>query len=330
MDVLSQDEIDALLNALSTGEVDIEEMKEPTTAIDYKYYDFRRPNKLSKEHLRTIQVLHNTLARYVSNYLTGFLRNNIQIEVVSVDQLIYEDFIRSIPSPTVITVFKVNPYDENALIQFDPQFLFPMVEMFFGGSGEAPGEVRELTDIELSVTRTLSRILLDNFEMTLKEVTEISTEVVAAETNPNLHQIFPFNEIIALVTMTTKVGDAQKGFMSLCLPFPLMDHLVVKPSQQRRFGSLISADAKESKKIQHWLGMPKVEVTVVTGRTDITVRDFVHLQVGDVLVVDRKIDQDMDVYVDDNLKFKAQAGSIGSQFAVKITALAREEVQSAG
>jgi flagellar motor switch protein FliM len=271
--------------------------------------------------------MHNTLARYLSNYLTGFLRNNIQIEVTSVDQIIYEDFIRSIPNPTVITVFTVNPFGENALIQYDPMFLFPMVEMFFGGTGDSPGEVRELTDIELSVTRSLSKILLDNFEMTLKEVTEVTTDIVSVETNPNLHQIFPFNEIIALVTLSTKVGDDSKGFMSLCLPFPLMDHLIVKPSQQRHYGSLIAADEKERGKIQHWLGIPKVELTVVTGQTDITVRDFLHLQEGDVLVVERKIDHDMDVYVDDNLKYKAQAGSIGSQFAVKITALAREEAR---
>jgi len=327
MEILSQDEIDALLNALSTGEVDIEELKDTPTVIDYKSYDFRRPNKLSKEHLRSLHLLHGVLARYLSNYLTGYLRNNIQFEVVSVDQLIYEDFIRSIPTPTVISVFKVSPYEESAIIQFDPMFLFPMVELFFGGSGDAPVEMRELTDIELSVTRSLSRILLDNLEMTWREVASISTEIVSVDSNTNLHQIFPFNEIVALVTMTTKVGDSPKGILSLCLPFPLLDHLVVRPSQYKHFGGNIHADDKERRKIEHWLGIPKIELTVVTGQTKITVRDFLHLQVGDVLVVDRKVDQDMDVYVDENLKYKAQAGSLGNQFAVKITALAREDAR---
>jgi len=330
MDVLSQDEIDALLNALSSGEVDIEELKEAPEVVEYKSYDFRRPDKLSKEHLRSIQVLHGVLARYLSNYLTGFLRNNIQFEVVSVDQLIYEDFIRSIPSPTVITVFNVNPFGENAIIQFDPMFLFPMIELFFGGAGEAPAEVRELTDIELSVTRTLSGIILDNLDLTWKEIAAATTEVVSVEANPNLHQIFPFNEIVALVTMTTKVGESSKGFMSLCLPFPLLDHLVVQPSQHRRYGAQISADDKERKKIEHWLGIPKVEMTVITGQTDITVRDFLQLQEGDVLVIDRRVDQDMDVYVDENLKYKAQAGALGSQFAVKITSMAREDARIVG
>ena len=330
MDVLSQDEIDALLNALSTGEVDIEELKEAPVIVDYKSYDFRRPDKLSKEHLRSIQVLHGVLARYLSNYLTCFLRNNIQFEVVSVDQLIYEDFIRSIPSPTVITVFNVKPFGENAIIQFDPVFLFPMIELFFGGSGEAPGELRELTDIELSATRNLSKIILDNLDVTWKEIAAVNSEIVSVETNPNLHQIFPFNEIVALVTMTTKVGETSRGFISLCLPFPLLDHIVVQPSQHRRYGAQVSADEKERRKIEHWVGIPKVELTVITGQTDISVRDFLQLQVGDVLVIDRKVDQDMDVYVDENLKYKAQAGSLGNQFAVKITAMAREDVQDVG
>ena len=330
MDVLSQDEIDALLNALSTGEVDIDELKETPTVVDYKSYDFRRPNKLSKEHLRSLQVLHGVLARYLSNYLTGFLRNNIQFEVVSVDQLIYEDFIRSIPSPTVITVFNVSPFEENAIIQFDPMFLFPMIELFFGGAGEAPNEVRELTDIELSATKNLSKIILENLDLTWKEIADIKTEVVTVDSNPNMHQIFPFNEIVALITMTTKVGESSKGVMSLCLPFPLLDHIVVQPSQHRRFGAQVSADDRERKKIEHWLGIPKVELTVITGQTEITVRDFLQLQEGDVLVVDRKVDQDMDVYVDENLKYKAQAGAMGNQFAVKITDLAREDVKNVG
>lgn len=325
MDVLSQNEIDALLNALSTGEVKIEELKDTPKNIDYKLYDFRRPNKFSKEHLRSLQVLHSVLARFLSNFLTGYLRNNIQVEVVSVDQLTYEDFIRSIPSPTVITIFTVKPFEETALIQFDPMFLFPMIDLFFGGNGEAPGDVRELTDIELSVTKNLSAIVLDNLVLSWKDIVLVKPEIVSVETNPNLHQIFPFNEIVALITMTTKVGESTKGFINLCLPFTLLDPIIVQPAQQKRFGVHISAaDDKERKKVEYWLGFPRIELTVITGQAQITVRDFLQLQEGDVLVTDRKVDQDMDVYVGENLKYKAQAGTLGNQFAVQITALAGE------
>jgi len=324
MDVLSQSEIDALLNALSTGEMKIEELKDTQKNIDYKLYDFRRPNKFSKEHLRSLQVLHGVFARFLTNFLTGYLRNNIQVEVVSVDQLTYEDFIKSIPSPTVITIFKVKPFNENAIIQFDPMFLFPMIDLFFGGNGDAPGEVRELTDIELSVTKNVSDIVLDNLVLSWKDIVPVEHEILSVETNPNLHQIFPFNEIVALITMTTKVGESTKGFINLCLPFTLLDPVIIQPAQ-KRFGAHISAaDEKERKKVEYWLGLPKIELTVVTGRAQITVRDFLQLQEGDVLVMDRKLDQDMDVYVGENLKYKAQAGTLGDQFAVQITALAGE------
>jgi len=305
MDVLSQSEIDALLNALSTGEMKIEELKDTQKNIDYKLYDFRRPNKFSKEHLRSLQVLHGVFARFLTNFLTGYLRNNIQVEVVSVDQLTYEDFIKSIPSPTVITIF-------------------PMIDLFFGGNGDAPGEVRELTDIELSVTKNVSDIVLDNLVLSWKDIVPVEHEILSVETNPNLHQIFPFNEIVALITMTTKVGESTKGFINLCLPFTLLDPVIIQPAQ-KRFGAHISAaDEKERKKVEYWLGLPKIELTVVTGRAQITVRDFLQLQEGDVLVMDRKLDQDMDVYVGENLKYKAQAGTLGDQFAVQITALAGE------
>jgi len=323
MDVLSQNEIDALLNALSTGEVKIEELKDTQKSIDYKLYDFRRPNKFSKEHLRSLQVLHGVFARYLTNFLTGYLRTNIQVEIVSVDQLTYEDFIKSIPSPAVITIFKMKPFEENAIIQFDPMFLFPMIDLCFGGNGDAPGEVRELTDIELSVTKNVSDILLDNLALSWKDIVSIEHEILTVETNPNLHQIFPFNEIVALITMTTKVGESTKGFVNLCLPFTLLDPVIVQPAQ-KRFGAHISADEKERKKVEYWLGLPKIELTVVTGQAQITVRDFLQLQEGDVMVMDRKMDQDMDVYVGENLKYKAQAGTLGNQFAVQITAMAGE------
>lgn len=325
MDVLSQGEIDALLSALSTGEVKIEELKETQKKVDYKSYDFRRPNKFSKEHLRSIQVLHSVFTRFLTNYLTGYLRNNIQVEVVSVDQLTYEDFIRSIPSPTVITIFKVKPLEETAIIQFDPLFLFPMIDLFFGGNGEAPGEVRELTDIELSVTRNLSMIVLENLVLSWKDILAVETDVVSVETNPNLHQIFPFNEVVALITMTARIGEATKGFINLCMPYTLLDPIVIQPSQQRRFGAhAYAADEQERKKVEYWLGFPKIELTVVTGQAQITVRDFLQLQEGDVLVLDRRVDQDMDVFVGENMKYKAQAGILGNQLAVQISALVRE------
>lgn len=325
MDVLSQSEIDALLDALSTGDVKIEELQETQKQVDYKLYDFRRPNKFSKDQLRTLQVLHGVFARLLSSFLTGYLRNNIQIEVASVDQLTYEDFIHSIPSPTVLTIFSASPLKGTAIIQLDPMFLFPMIDLFFGGNGEAPRTIRELTEIELSVARKLSHKILENLALAWKDIVQVETAIETVETNPHLHQIFSFNEIVALVTLTTEVGGGVKGFINLCLPFPLLDPLVSQLAHQRRFGPLsATGDDQEVKKMQYWLGFPMVDLAVLAGQTQITVHDFLQLQEGDVLLLDRKVDQDMDLYIGEQLKFKVQAGTLAKQLAVQITALAAE------
>lgn len=322
MDVLSQNEIDALLDALSTGEVKIEELKKTSHQVEYKSYDFRRPNKFSKEHLRTLRALHSVFARILSSFLTGYLRNNIQVEVASVDQMTYEDFIGSIPSPAVLTVFSLEPLQGTAIVQFDPMFLFPMIDLFFGGKGEAPGTVREFTDIELSVARNLAEKVLENLAQAWKDIIQIKPVIKSMETNPHLHQIFSFNEIVALITLSTQVGDLSKGFINLCLPFPLLVPLVSQLAYHKSFKTQASdMDLQETKRLQYWIGFPMIDLTVLTGQTQITVNDFLQLQEGDVLLLDSKVDQDMDLYVGELLKFKAQPGTLGNQLAVQITAL---------
>lgn len=325
MDVLSQSEIDSLLSALSSGEVKIEELKDPPKQTDYKRYDFRRPNKFSKDQLRTMQMLHGVFARLLSSFLTGYLRNNVQLEVVSVDQLTYEDFIRSAPSHTVLTIFSLIPLQGTAILQYDPMFLFPMIDLYFGGNGESPKYVRELTDIEISVTKKLSAKILENLALAWKDIIIIDPFIESIETNPHLHQIFSFNEIVALITLSTQVGDTVKGFINLCLPFPLLEPILSQLALQRRFGPKNSSiDDLESKQLQYWLGFPMIDMTVLAGQAQITVNDFLQLQEGDVILLDRKVDQDMDLYIGQLLKFKVQAGTLGNQLAMQITAIVSE------
>ncbi|MFX4261929.1 flagellar motor switch protein FliM [Pelotomaculum propionicicum] len=326
MDILSQNEIDALLDALSTGEVKMNELQESPKQIDYKLYDFRRPNKFSKEQLRTLQVLHGGFARLLSNFLTGYLRSNIQVEVASVDQLTFEDFIRSIPTPTVLVVFSLSPLKGTAIAQLDPVFLFPMIDLFFGGNGEAPRNIRDLTDIELSVARKLTIKILDNLALAWKDIVQVEPAIESVETNPHLHQVYSFNEIVALISFTTQVGESSKGFINLCLPYTLLDPVVSHLTIQRRFGPQLSdLSEQERKKMVYWLGQPSVELTVLAGQTWVNVNDFLQLQVGDVLLLDRKVDQDMDMYIEEQMKFKVQAGTLGSQLAVQITGLVEGE-----
>jgi len=325
MEILSQKEIDDLLRALSTGEVKLEDLNEPSEEVSYKSYDFRRPNKFSKEQLRNLQALHSVFARILSNYLTGYLRANIQLEVESVDQITYEDFINSIPIPTVLTVFSLEPLKGTAIMQFDPMFLFPMLDLFFGGRGDAPRILRDFTDIELTVARNLSEKILENLCIAWRDIVQVEAQIISLETNPRLHQIFSFNEIVALITMTVQIGDSTKGMINLCLPYPLLVPLISQLSYHKNISSKdTEVNAQQNKKLRHWLGFPTLDITVIAGKTQITVRDFLQLQEGDVLLLDNRVDQDMDVYVGNLLKFKAQPGIHGNHLAVQISALAQE------
>ncbi|NQS75799.1 MAG: flagellar motor switch protein FliM [Peptococcaceae bacterium] len=321
MDVLSQNKIDAILEALSTGVIKTEEFEETPGEIDYEKYDFRRPNKFSNEQLRTLQTLHDVFARLVSKFLTGYLRSGIEIEVAAVSQMTYEDFIGSIPNPAALTIFSLEPLKGMAIIQFDPMFIFPMIDLFLGGKGEGLNLAREFTDIEISLIHNLSSKILENLAIAWKDIVRVKPTIDFVETNPHLHQILSFNEIVALITLATRVGDAE-GFINLCLPFPFVAPLVTNLAYHRNpKPDVEDVNIEETKRLEHLLGFPMIELTVLTGQTQITVDDFLHLQEGDVLLLDKKVNDDMDLYVGEFLKYKVQPGKLGSKLAVQVTAL---------
>jgi flagellar motor switch protein FliM len=164
--------------------------------------------------------------------------------------------------------------------------------------------------------------------MAWKDIVQVSPVIESIETNPHLHQFLSFNEIVALITLTTQVGNSSKGFINLCLPFTLLDPVVSQLANQRRFEPQASAiDEQEAKRLQYWLGFPKIEMTLLAGQSQITVKDFFQLQEDDILLLDRKVDQDMDLYLGEYLKFKAQAGTLGNQHAAQITALVTEGIK---
>jgi len=157
-EILSQGEIDSLLQAISTGDIPVQDAEASTSSPKVKGYDFRRPNKFSKEHLRTLEMLHQQFARHLSSFLSGYLRTNINIELASVGQIIYDEFIRSVPTPTILTVFDLEPLNGSAIMEANTGFVFPIIDLMFGGNGSANDLNRELTDIEIQVTRKMMSI----------------------------------------------------------------------------------------------------------------------------------------------------------------------------
>jgi len=327
-DVLSQQEIDSLLQALNSGDLDLEETKEAES--ETRSYDFRRPNKFSKEHLRTLEMVHQQFARLLSNFLSGYLRSSINIEIVSVSQMIYDEFVRSVPSPTVLTVFSADPLPGSALMETNTQFALPVVDLLFGGPGTALEQERELTDIEIAVLKKLYGKVFENMGAAWKEVFEINPQVQHVETNPRMQQLYSANEVVALVTCAVSVNEETRGMINICLPFMFLEPAISMLSIRQQFQVRKSQEAseKDTQAVKHWLGESLVKLEVDLGITDITIEDFLQLQAGDTLLLERKINEDLALKVEGIAKFGVQTGALDLQKAVQVVSLKEGENQS--
>ncbi len=324
-EVLSQNEIDSLLQALSKGDIPLEEV-EAGGAPKVKNYDFRRPNKFSKEHLRTLEMLHQHFARHLSSFLSGYLRSNINIELASVGQIIFDEFIRSVPSPTILTIFDLLPLNGSAILESNTSFIFPIIDLMFGGNGATTDLNRELTDIEIQVIKKIMSRILEYLVPTWQDIFEVKPELRAIETSPRLQQLYSPNEVVALLTFTATVGENDSGMINLCLPYIMLDPVIAKLSMRQQFIRQFAADTGEyHQKIMYWLNQCEVEISAFLGETEITVEDFLNLQVGDVIVLEKDVNSDLHVFVGESLKFGAQAGVVGDNLAVQIVSLIERE-----
>ncbi|KKM12317.1 flagellar motor switch protein FliM [Clostridiales bacterium PH28_bin88] len=324
-EVLSQSEIDLLLNALSSGELSAEDIKPQAEQAGIKNYDFRRPNKFSQDHLRTLSLIHDNFARLVSNFLSAYLRTSVQLKIASADQLTYEDFAVSIPAPTLLTVFTMAPLPGRGVVETNSAFIFPIIDLLFGGTGEMPRKVRELTEIEVNVMRNLNTRLLENMAFVWSDLFDVTTRVESMETNPRLTQIISPNETVAVITLTSMVGKHQ-GLINLCLPYQMLEPVVSRLSARHWLASGEGGDSEVHRlRLQKQLGGAQVEMTVLGGESRLTVREFLHLQVGDVITLDNLVGHDLDLLVANRPKFKVQPGLVGNKMAVQVTAMRKEE-----
>ncbi len=323
-DVLSQAEIDSLLESLISGKVTAEQLEKDTEQQKLKSYDFRRPNKFSKEHIKTLHMLHQSYARLLTNFLSGLLHSSIHIEVASVGQFTYEEFTRSVVTPTLLTVFKYTPLKGNAVLETNAHFLMPLIDLMLGGPGEAPDTLQELTDIELTVARGVIDKILSQLTVVWQDIVKGAPEIVGMEQNPHLQQLLSPNDIVLVITFSTVIAEENRGLMNLCLPFNFLEPVLSKFSVNQFTQMLQDKEEEDIRAVEYWLKAADVELSALVGNSTISVKDFLELQIGDVLILDRKQGQDFDLYVQEQLKFKVQAGTIGQKMAVQVVSLAEE------
>jgi len=318
-EILSQDEIDALLNAISSGEVSEDEYSSVGEQKKVKIYDFKRPDKFSKDQIRTLQMMHETFARLATTGLSAQLRALVVVHVASVDQLTYEEFIRSIPNPTTLAVINMDPLRGSAILEIDPSISFTIIDRLFGGKGEQGKVSRELTDIELSVMEGIIVRILGNLRESWSTVIDLRPRLGNIETNPQFAQVVPPNDMVVLITLETKVGDVE-GMTNLCIPYITIEPIINKLSAQYWYSSIRKGEVDENRTvIQERLDQVKIPLISEVGSVDISLNDLMNLQTGDVIKLENTpTKSDLLIKVGDRNKFKAIPGRVGNRLAVQI------------
>ncbi len=317
-EILSQDEIDALLSAISSGEVDPDDYTAVGEQKKVKIYDFRRPDKFSKDQIRTLQMMHETFARLTTTALSAQLRALVGVHVGSVDQLTYEEFIRSIPNPTTLAVINMDPLKGSSVLEIDPSITFTIIDRLFGGPGEPTKITRELSDIELSVMEGIIVRILGNLREAWSTVIDLRPRLGNIETNPQFAQIVPPNDMVVLITLETKVGDVE-GMTNLCIPYITIEPIISKLSAQYWYSSIRRGDTDENRAvIQERLDQVEIPLIAEVGDIDLPLSEILGLGVGDVVKLSNHIKSDMLIKVGDRKKFKCRPGKVGNRLSIQI------------
>lgn len=336
-DILSQDEIDKLLSSLATGPdatapkinaespavfdvvTSVENISVDEDKKGYKLYNFRRPDKFSKEHLRALQDIHKEFCRQLSLVLATYLRLHIEIGVISVDQLTYDEFARSMPSPVTIGVVELNPLPGQVLLGLSHEITSCIVDRMLGGIGSSESKARELTDIEESLIKRVFLKLTHTLEETWRNIFPVQAAIIGMDSTYALIQIASPGEIVALITLEIQIAGKYSGLLSICFPYPVLESVLGQLSSQHIFQTKGIIQAPEDKEnILVKLNSSKVQMNVLLGHTEISISELLDLRDGDVLMLDSGVEDNLVVNVNGLPKFLARPGTKKNKVAISI------------
>ena len=323
-DILSQAEIDALLSAMSSGELDTDQMQQKNEK-KVKIYDFSSPTKFSKEHLRTLEIIYEHYARLLSTNLPVYLRKNVQVSVVGSEAIKFNEFTNSLSNPIIMGVINFSPLNGSIIMELGTNLGYAMLDRMLGGTGLPLEKSRDFSEIEQTIIEKILVMFAQLQREPWKNVIDITPVLNHLETNPQFAQIIAPNEMVAIVTLNIKIGDVE-GMMNLCLPFLTLEDIMDKLNTKYWYSTMQEQhDENYEMYIESLIRKVSVPVKAVLGTSTISVSDFTNLQVGDCIRLNSLVDQDMDVYVGNIKKFTALPGTERDSYAVRITSVIREE-----
>ncbi len=323
-EVLSQDEIDKLLNQLSSGELDAQDLAD-NTEKQVREYDFKRPSKFSKEHLRTLEIIFDHYGRLLSTHLPAYLRKTVQVEVMNSEAVTYAEFSNALANPVLLGIVNFAPLKGNIVIELAANLGYAVVDRMLGGGGDPLDKNRDFTEIELSIIERVFGVCVNLLREPWQNVVAIEPRLERIETNSQFAQIISPGEMIAIITINISIGEVE-GLMNICLPFICLEDIMDKLNTKYWFSTLQDSDDMDYKVIiESLIEKAPIPMKAVLGNSSLPVIDFINLQVGDIIKLDSKVDDELDIYVGDMLKFKALPGSASDNYAVKVTSVVREE-----
>lgn len=322
-EVLSQSEIDNLLAALSSGELDTEQMQDSNDK-QVKNYDFKRPTKFSKEHLRTLEIIFEHYGRLLSTNLPVYLRKNVQVLVTSSETVIFSEFSNALSNPLILGIVNFQPLNGTILVELASNLGFTMIDRMLGGQGDPLEKNREFSEIEMTIIEKMLVLFIQLMREPWRNVIELNPVLERIETNSQFAQIIAPNDMIAVVTLSIKIGDVE-GLMNICLPFFTLESVMDKLNTKFWYANMQEMDEEDyNDYIEAMLRRVDVPVKAVLGKSRISVQDFVNLQRGDIIRLDTNVDSDLNIYVGNIKKFTALPGSSKDKYAVRVTSVFRE------
>jgi len=323
-EVLSQNEIDNLLAALSAGELDVDQMQGGDDK-QVKNYDFSRPTKFSKEHLRTLEIIFEHYGRLVSTNLPVYLRKSVQVAVASSETVTFSEFSNALSNPVILGIVDFEPLNGSIIIDLATNLGYAILDRMLGGSGVPLDKSRDFSEIETIIIQKILVMLTQLLRDPWKNVIDIAPVLSRMETNPQFAQVIAPNDMIAIVTLNMKIGDVE-GFVNICLPFFTLEDVMDKLNTKYWFSNMQeNHDENYEEYLEMMIRKVNVPVKAVLGRSRISVADFMNLQVGDCIRLDTKVENDMDIYVGNIRKFTALPGANEDSYAVRVTSVIREE-----
>ena len=352
VDTLSQNEIDALLSALSpvaedtapasAGSASFSEpaaesrpkresaaissgMSGSSPAVERKdgkverKYDFKRQTKFSKEQLNTISLIHEAFVRLVGTDLSTRLRAFAQATIVSVEQRTFEEFIQSIYNPTFITVFRSDNLDGKALIDINLNVVFTILDRLLGGNGTPLGILRQLTEVERQIMQKVMAGIIDRLREAWINIIDLAPVIELVESNPQFAQIVPPSEVVVSISIEIKIHDVT-GMMNLCIPYNTVESIVHKFNAASWFAAVRKEPAQTNvDSISHQVRSVHLPLVAELGATVVTLQDILGLQPGDILVTDQLLKNDLNIRVGNLVKFLGRPGILGKKMAISIT-----------